>query len=172
MIAPPGWRPFLQRLAFAMVLAHMLTEWAEYSKCARCQAWSGSSVLFWMFITVVVDVGIIVLILAAHRMWELRCRPCCQEIRQRRVGVAQTLNAALCSDEAQHAQQQHTEDDAPQDVVIDGEIYSSVHVRVAVVTDHAGNVIDTASEASLDALPSRGTQSAEYTVDGFVEDIV
>jgi uncharacterized membrane protein len=159
-----------------MVLAHTLTEWAEYSRCSTCQAWSGSSSVLWVIMVIVVDICIIILVLALYRIWQQSCTPCFQEVQRRRVGVAQTLNATLFTNAEQLEQQDHTlqqedvraEDEVGQSGVINGEICS----HVTVVVGHDGAEIS-ASEAGAGELQMPASiYSAADAVDGFVEDVV
>ena len=178
LIAPPGWGPFLQRLAFATVLGHALVERAKYARCQTCQALSGSYALLWMAMIIAIDVSIIVLLLAMHRIWEQRFKPCLQEVHRRRVGAAQNLNARLFTHEERR--QEHTrtciEEAVSQPGVIDGEI-CSIGVRVVDVVAQDGNEMDNGDDAERCHPARRELQLPIYVhsaaaVDGFVEDVV
>ena len=171
LIAPPGWRPFFQRLAFATVLGHTLIERAKYARCYTCQALSGSYALLWMAMVIAIDVSIIVLLLATHRMWEQRCKPCFQEVRRRRVGVAQTLDARLFMHEERRQEHTRFEEAVRQSGVVDGEI-CSIGVRVVGVVGHDRNELDNANDVERCYPAPASVHSAAGVVEGFVEDIV
>lgn len=195
---PPNWKPFLQRLAFAMVIAHMLTEWAEYSRCGTCKVWSGSSSLVWIILIGLMDISAIAVLLAMYHccvhVWEHRCKPCCYEVRRRRVGVAETLNAALSVAEQGQGQDQE-EFEVAEGVagtgVINGVISAvantavvshsindstathGVTTRIRTNNDDCNASNDDNSYTVIGEVLSCGSvDAAPRTVDGFVEDVV
>ena len=179
MMAPPGWVPFFQRLAVAVIVTHVLTEMAEYYRCDSCQEWSGGSVVLWILMVLTMDVGALGLLLGLRKAWQARGRPCWEEVRRRRVGVAETLNSALFTG---GEEEQHDSSDEPSLVIDDraaarttagqAAICEGVIVEAAALSSAAaGTTTGDALVHSVTVTGALPAMASESTPDGFVEEL-